>query len=782
MNNKKKLFIALLTSIAIIFAQFVGIIQHNSLITATGNDYEAYDYFINNMNMKNSTTGEIFHAYCMNHNRDSWMDHDHHRGDGDELYEEWDYHTGSLSEFFTTGQLSSLANNDRDAFMDRLKTIMYYGYPYDAAGLREKYGLSEYEFITATQRAIWVYTNRRIQDPGSAWYDCYIELQNIPLGTVPSYLDLNLLRCTYCIYGASSIQNAGSLMVLAGTTTEDLVSGEVVIAKRDNDLRPLGGARFRITPDSNFVDSLYIQDFVFDMSCISITQNGVTPSDVVVNQDYIEFTSSSDYDTVLSNIPLGRYNVTEISLPNGCSGSENSTMVVYSDGNGGTCVSKIVSGNTPVDECIDNEFYVYNEVTSNHLSINKSFTGDYSNADVVFNLYDSADQLVGTFDRVGTTNEYVYDGILYDANDAQNYVIREESTPDGFIPADDINIEVLPDSTINVTGYEDLDHNANSLSINVENEAVTNIIYIGKVFTGTVPTGEVEFAIFDADDNEVGSLSRIREENNYSFTGVLLRPTEATYTIREISTPAGYIAAEDITITVATDGTISVDGYTDTNQDPLALAFTVENVSVVNLITVEKTFEDGANITDTVAFELRHGSVDGDVVGALNRVGTTQTYAYEGSLALGVDSTYYLVETAAPSGFVASEPICISVAADGTITSVADVTGVSAVVNGTDATIRIENARVTPAVTPATTPAITPATTPAVTPATTPVATPAAATPTPTTGTTASTGEEASINGVLALAIIILSGAMYHISSENKKKQAAKYRIRKPNL
>ena len=132
----------------------------------------------------------------------------------------------------------------------------------------------------------------------------------------------------------------------------------------------------------------------------------------------------------------------------------------------------------------------------------------------------------------------------------------------------------------------------------------------------------------------------ITDTEPYQFYGKLI--AGETYTIHEVSAPAGYTVSEDQTFTVGTDGV-------------------VQNIDYVNLATkvsIEKNDENGNPVVGA-ALQLI------DQNGTLIEEWITNVEPHELIATLIAGETYILHEVSAPDGYVLADDLRFTVNEDG---------------------------------------------------------------------------------------------------------------------
>ena len=189
------------------------------------------------------------------------------------------------------------------------------------------------------------------------------------------------------------------------------------------------------------------------------------------------------------------------------------------------------------------------------------------------------------------------------------------------------------------------------------------------------------FQLFDADGKELKYDTGDMSGQDITFTTgsdgyVDINPSKSTgysaglekgkkYILREITAPEGYQVTEDIPFTILTDGSSDLSQNLYANGSTI----TVADKKITNVkVTLKKV--DSGNTTKTLqdaVFDL-YGSNYVDSNGTVNTsakaISTNLTTGTDGTVTLGTltNGTYYLVETKAPSGYVAEEkPITLTV-------------------------------------------------------------------------------------------------------------------------
>lgn len=225
-------------------------------------DEVVHDYVANGQGMKNlweiHHADEPFKAYCFSQ----------HTGSPKGLYSRYEAtvefvesHPTVLNQYNNYQSKPASDKSGVEGALEGLKTVLYYGYPHNAAGIQEKYGLTDAQFASATHNAIWWYsdgnpgykstgysTGASMQN-GTYYYTenmakAATELVNMKFSSIPNGSDLK-----FYFY----VSNDGWQNVLAMESIQDVYRGGVLIRKQSSEVpgEPLAGAVFGIYDSEN---------------------------------------------------------------------------------------------------------------------------------------------------------------------------------------------------------------------------------------------------------------------------------------------------------------------------------------------------------------------------------------------------------------------------------------------------------------------------------------------------------------------------------------------------
>lgn len=219
----------------------------------------------------------------------------------------------------------------------------------------------------------------------------------------------------------------------------------------------------------------------------------------------------------------------------------------------------------------------------------------------------------------------------------ESYVLHEVSAPDGYCVSEDIHFSldekgqfVKSDSYESGQQWIRMYDLATKVEIQKKDEA-------GKPLVGA------SLQLLDKDGKVVDSW--ISDENVHQIYGKLL--AGETYTLHEVSAPAGYCVAADKTFTVGTDGKVQ----------------SIELTDLSTKVSITKEDEDGKALAGA-QLELYDSS------NALVESWTSDGKAHEINAKLIAGAEYTLHETAAPAGYVVAADKKFKINADGTVTDV----------------------------------------------------------------------------------------------------------------
>lgn len=225
-----------------------------------------------------------------------------------------------------------------------------------------------------------------------------------------------------------------------------------------------------------------------------------------------------------------------------------------------------------------------------------------------------------------TDKAHVIEGVLVSG---QTYILHEETAPDGYVLASDMQFTVNPDGTITTISMKD---------------DTTKVSITKKDITGENEIAGATLEVWDMQGNVIDSW--VSDGTTHEISGILA--AGAKYILHEVSAPDGYVVATDVEFIVDANGKVTEVTMLD---DTTKLHVTKKD------ITGEKELAGAAlEVKDT----------DGNIIDAWVSDGTEHQII--GVLAVG--KKYILHEVSAPNGYVVAEDVEFEVDVDGNITRI----------------------------------------------------------------------------------------------------------------
>lgn len=298
------------------------------------------------------------------------------------------------------------------------------------------------------------------------------------------------------------------------------------------------------------------------------------------------------------------YTLHEVSAPNGYVVAEDVTFTVNEDGS----VNMVSMVDAP---------------TSVHIS-KKDITTGKELPGAFLELYDKDNNLVDSW--VSTNEAHIIEAVLIAG---EKYTLIETSAPNGYVISEKVEFSVNLDNTI--THVEMLDK-------------TTKVQISKKAITGEDELPGAVMQVLDKDNNIIDQWTSGSEP--HMIEGILI--AGQTYTLHEVSAPAGYTLAKDVTFTVSETGEIDQVEMTDDTTK----------------VSISKTDITGEKNVSGATLQIidKNGNVVHEWIS-----GTDVNYM-EAQLVAG--ETYTLHETNAPAGYVLAQDQQFTVNADGTVTKV----------------------------------------------------------------------------------------------------------------
>lgn len=403
----------------------------------------------------------------------------------------------------------------------------------------------------------------------------------------------------------------------------DSVSGDVIIEVVYEN-HPVKG-KLKIVKQGEVLDD-FNKDFVYKTENLAGAVFEVSATEDIYTADFqkdeegnriLEYTAGELVGTVttdengeafLSDLPLGSYQVKEVTAPEGFVLNEEVQTVTFT----------YKDQDTPV---IEQEAIFQNDRQKVEVSVvKKDAETQTAVAGAVFGLYAKEDILA--HGKVIVEADQLIGKALSDENGKAvfmndlpfgTYYIREESAPDGYVSSDKV-IEVTAE-------YQGQEIPVVELSSEYENKPTKISIKKTDLTTGVELEG-AKLTVLDKDGNVVDSWTSVKGEEH-----LIERLTVGeTYTLREELAPYGYLKAEEVTFTVE-----------DTEE--IQKVEMKDDVPTGTLIINKKgEFLEDVTLADTISGWISH--IFEYVTGALKDV-TFEVYALEDIKAADGESEDY---------------------------------------------------------------------------------------------------------------------------------------------
>ena len=238
-----------------------------------------------------------------------------------------------------------------------------------------------------------------------------------------------------------------------------------------------------------------------------------------------EWTTADDGHSV--TVKPGEYTLHEDSAPNGYKKASDITFSVDEAG-------KIKIGGQEVTEIT-----MIDEYSEHSVTINKKKVGGELLPGAKLQLFKGSEQIAEWTTENAGRSVTVKPG---------EYRLHEDSAPSGYKKASDITFSVDEAGKITRGGQE-------VTEITMIDDYSDHSVTISKTTAGG---SELEGAVLELTD----ATGALVDKWTSTTTARTFELKPGTYKFHEVSAPSGYLVADDITFTVAIDGTITVDGKT----------------------------------------------------------------------------------------------------------------------------------------------------------------------------------------------------------------------------
>ena len=517
------------------------------------------------------------------------------------------------SEEGSTHGYAPLGSNMREAMI----TLIYYGWPNDAAGIQAKYGLTHDSYMNITQQAIWDFTDRYDNKAGSSLFSgnelaAYNELLSQTYAGIGQDYELYL----YSSWNPSR-QNLLSLMSIT-----DRIYGGVEVLKTGNDGGPLSGAEFTVYAlDGTEIRSMTTRASGTASICRTDTYMGLPAGEYYVKETKApagyELSNDTFYFTIKENnviVSVGRKN-----------GSETEEPIVFVDEKdesykgGGVMVQKLGDNNETLENAV---FTIYDESGEAVKSIRTNASGIARTG--------KQDLPLGT------------------------YTIKETKAPAGYM---------LSDEEIEFTLTEDGQYYSEMLTFTDVGKKGSIVLEAKKsVKNGELAAGDFRFEL-QTTDGVTLQIAENDADGNVKFKEITYGPESlgyVNYRIVEIVEDDEHISydrhAESVTVTITDKGEKELSCLAVYDAD--GASFTNDLNAKKFKVYFRKYILNKALALPGADLEIR------DTAGRVMEHWTSEETEYEAELYPGV---YRLYEVSAPFGYAVATPITFTVEEDGTV-------------------------------------------------------------------------------------------------------------------
>lgn len=456
--------------------------------------------------------GEKFKGYCLNLNR---------FGVGEELDRIVAENDTEIVKLLCTEDQGSVHGYEPlgSSMREALITLIYYGWPNDAAGIKDRYGLTDEEYMEITQNAVWDFTDRYDEPAGPTLYTGnMLSAYNELVAQRYSGIDGEYTLFLYKSWDPSK-QNLLSIMGV-----DDQIYGGVCIRKQDaSGSENLAGAQFTIyDEDGNEVET------------IETSANGTA------------YACRTDHS---KGLPVGKYTVKETKPP---AGYELSDWVYHFE---------ITEPNIIVtegwrqkgDDQITEEMIYFDDKDETYkgggVAITKKASSGKMLVGAEFEIRDSEDNVVKTL----VTNNAGVAATGKQDLPLGTYTITETKAPEGYKLADPASqtVEVTENMKLYTLTFTD---EAKKGSITLE--AHKTLDTEGQ----ELEAGQFTFQLTDARGNVLQEKTN-DADGNVVFDTITYTPSDLGYVNYHISEVIGDTSQirydrheEDVTVTIYDDG------------------------------------------------------------------------------------------------------------------------------------------------------------------------------------------------------------------------------------
>ena len=227
---------------------------------------------------------------------------------------------------------------------------------------------------------------------------------------------------------------------------------------------------------------------------------------------------------------------------------------------------------------------------------------------------------------------------------AGGYTLHEVAAPDGYVIATDISFTIDEYGIVTVNDVTAEAHTEDGTPLMTMVDDTTKVEISKQDATTGAELPGAKLQVIDADGNVVDEW--ISTDEPHMIEAVLT--AGASYTLKEITAPDGYLVAEDVEFTVNEDGSVT------------------EVVMLDESTKVCISKQDATTGAELPGAKLQVIDENGNVIDEW--VSSSEPHMIEAVLTAG--GTYTLKEITAPDGYEIAEEVTFTVKDDGSITEV----------------------------------------------------------------------------------------------------------------
>lgn len=354
-------------------------------------------------------------------------------------------------------------------------------------------------------------------------------------------------------------------------------------------------------------------------------------------------------EAIFTDLPFGTYVIHETGVPNGYTiNTKTETIVINSDAS-----HAVTYSNTRIDISLSKQSDTGITLTGAEFQLERqTLGGNYEN--------------VGTIVCNSAKVRIPYDMLQV----GQSYRLTEVKAPAGYGYMSPILFKVNNDGSVTMTGGNG---RLNGNTIIAQDQPITLTVHKKDNDTTPAYVPSAVIGIYDSQNRKLTEWTT----GNTGYTipvGVLSAPEEADglniYTLKEITTPEGYVTASPVSIAVKHDGSVwlyesgGVTGNAITSVDMIDKIVVNSDLFIQKLDAANDSGLAGAKFKITNASGTQTDQMGNDVSSLWSWTSNGTAHQLDASNFASTE-TYTLTEVSAPSGYTVAEPVQFKVIQDG---------------------------------------------------------------------------------------------------------------------